>query len=133
MYILFSHSCHSLYPNLLMPDFSGICVNIMFVSNLINEYVLYFNSCSLINNCFPYLWLLPSNDITKRSMNVPAFSLFYLYSALLKTSLLDTSGNILITSYKSCIVFISSYSLIDTTDLSINYYFCCILCIYISF
>ena len=42
-------------PNLFIPDFSDICVNMMFVATFINESVSFFDSCHLTKKYFQEL------------------------------------------------------------------------------
>ena len=42
----------ALHPNLFIPAFAEICVNIAFVATFMNEYISYFESCSLIKKVF---------------------------------------------------------------------------------
>ena len=74
---------------------------------------------------FPKLYVLPSKDINNRSIPAPAFSLFGILSALLKTSSSFSSGGISITSLVSCMnidrsgnILASSSSVIYVSDTS---------------
>ena len=55
----FTITATAFYPNLLIRDFEYICVHMTFVATFINEYVSSFEYWSLINNCFPDLYVFP--------------------------------------------------------------------------
>ena len=92
----------ALHPNLFIPAFAEICVNIAFVATFMNEYISYFESFSLIKKGFPNLYDFPSKEITNQHIHALAFSPFGLLSVLLKTSPHLYSGNISINLLMSC-------------------------------
>ena len=79
----------------------------------------------LLKILFTYLYIFPPNNINKRSMPEMAFFVFGLFSEILRTSSLYSSGNILITLFIFCVnispsenILIYFYSFINENNSS---------------